>query len=394
MEVKCKNCGKAHTLANDAVKNKKIYFFCSACGKKIFIDNRKGSSERNRQAVEHSDEPFYSLKDLIGGVGLAFNLPAVMLSLIYGLTSLLLIGGFFAIFSANEVYFISHPVISGIIVITTLSIIYFGYNLLLYMISKIHFYKMDNPEAKKVDWSNIFFDFKDDTLALFIISLGIGIILFLLLLPISLFQDFGLIYAGVFYPIFFILATILVLSGLLRNFIPAFIASKSRFLTDFFREFFKFIKLELINLPFYIFFIEVITFFVYSLVSIIFISAMIITGVGIAAMLNPTITSKLQPILYSIEKISSLTASLSGEIKIGLALFMVIFLIVLLLLWSLSINIKQSLYTRAIFIMQTTPIKSINKGKMLLFLAILFLSIPAIFFFIAIGASTLQKYNI
>lgn len=382
MEVSCKNCGKLHSLANDAVKNKKVYFFCSGCGKKIVIDNRKtdtentGVSKRVTSSAEPEvEESFYSIKNILSGITLSFNFSAIMLSLIYSLSFVIIIAMIGLFFSKNQKLLLTNPYMSGSIIIFTFCILYYGYNLLLYLISKIHFFKMDNPDVKKIDWSNIFFDFKDDSLALFIITIGIGLLLVFILLPISILQTYGLVYSGIFFPIFFILSTIIIISFLLRNFIPAFIASKSRYLSDFFREFFAFLRIEMLNIPFYLVAIEIVYFFTFSIVLLIFGLSLFVTSSSIFAMMSFSLKQEIMMLPMTIQSLfsaSSVPNTTSGQIKAGIAIFMIILFIAFLFLWAININIRQALYTQATHIMQVSPGKSVNKSKMLAILTIIF----------------------
>ena len=38
MDVRCKKCGKVHSIPDNSVVNKKVHFFCSECSNKIVID--------------------------------------------------------------------------------------------------------------------------------------------------------------------------------------------------------------------------------------------------------------------------------------------------------------------------------------------------------------------
>lgn len=373
MEISCSKCGKEHKIPDNAVTDKKIFFYCNSCGHKIVVDNRKTFLDKTP-----SNKILPQITDLFNAIPVAFNSSSLLLGSIYGMMTLLLslLTGLVIVKSnmmTNPGLLIFFGGIVG-------AIIYFFYIVLLYYLSKIALYKITNPSNEKIDWKYVNFDFKEDVSVLSIIYIVFVIAFAILLLPMIFLKSAGVIYSGILFPVIYAAAVLIVLSIVLMNFIPAVLACGSRFVGESFKDIVDFIKLEFLNLPAYVFVINILSAFVYGIVSFFTAIPLALAGAGIFAFAAPEAKASLMAFAGRIS--SSFAGGGGGDIAahvtIGGLLLLLFSIVVLVFLWALLVSINQTLYTKAVYIMKKNPVKSINRKAYLIGLIILSLLLSRI----------------
>jgi hypothetical protein len=374
MEVRCQKCHKIHSIPDSAADNKRVFFYCNNCGQKIVIDKRQVLPETDTYATSSR-----SFKDILNAVRLIFNSTTFILTLIYTLSAIIICSGLAGLFIKQPVFFTQYSQLTLMVSIVVAVLLLYGYSMLLYMISKINFYKIEVAGDDTIDWKSIMFDFKEDAIAVFFFSIGVTIFFVVLLIPILFLGSYSLLYAGITLPLTLSLAAIMVICCIMQNFIPAIIASKSLFVLDSIREVFAFVKREILHIPFYLVAIEIITSTIHALISGVVAVALAITGSGFFFFMDTSIKKQIANLSLSlhsiiIEKNAQVLEVITPQISIGIILCTIFSFILLLIIMALYINIKQAFYTQACSIMQNSPGKSINRSSMITALFILFFS--------------------
>ncbi|MBN1500233.1 MAG: hypothetical protein JW982_08760 [Spirochaetes bacterium] len=361
MEISCTECGKQHNIPDTAIDNKKIFFYCNSCGHKIIVDNRKNFV---KQPGSRKELPV--IADILSGIPLAFNFNSILLSCVYAILFLMTALLFSIIFGKNLQNLIKNPVpliISGVIFF---GIFYFLFLILLYYISKIAYFRMLNPGYKRLDWNFINFDVKEDSVVLFTIYIFSLVIFSVLTLPVIYLSKGGVIYTGILFPVFYIIAFIVTFSLIFINYIPAIIASKSQYISDSFSEIISFFRTEFLNIPVYTIIINILSAIVYAIVNFFITLPLVFTGGILLILLGGDSKTALMGFFSRIAAKYTGAAdqfpAVSSDVTLG-AIFIIIFLLVFFVfLWSLMISISQTLYTKAVFIMQKNPEHSINRN--------------------------------
>lgn len=371
MELSCTKCGKAHNIPDSAVENKKIFFYCSSCGHKIVVDNRKHFVNNKNP---HKYYPVIS--DIFTAIPISFNINSILLGSIYAILTLLISVIFIMIGAKNMSSIMQNPALFVIIASLFFLFFYYAYLLLLYFISKITFFKIINPDHKKIDWRFINFDIKEDSVILLIISAAFLLVFAILLFPIRMMEDASILYSGFLMPVFYILSFILFISILLIEFIPAIIASRSQYIGDSFKEIILFIKTEFINIPVYMLINKLLAFLVYKIVFICITIPLLIAGGVIGLQLNSETKSLFMTFFtrviskYKGTPIENLP-DVSNVVTSGVV-FMVIFtLAIAVFLFAFFVSINQTICAKSVYIMQKNPIRSINRNAYLIALLVI-----------------------
>ncbi len=371
MEISCTECGKQHNIPDTAIDNKKIFFYCNSCGHKIIVDNRKNFV---KQQSSRKDIPV--IGDILSGIPLAFNFNSILISSIYAIlfimTSLLCS---ITVFRSSS-FVANHPRAVIIIFITIALVFYYLYILVLYFISKISYFKMLNPGYKRLDWKFINFDIAEDSLVLFIIYIFSMTVFTILILPVVYLSKGGIIYTGIMFTLFYGLFFVSLFSLSFMNFIPAIVASKSQFVIESISEIIEFFKKEFLNIPVYIIIVKILTSLVYGIVTLFLTIPLLMTS-GILFIL---MHSKSKTALFEfftriydriIGKSPDQITTVSADVTLGTILIIIFLMVFCVLIWALFVTISQTLYTKAVFIMQKNPEHSINRTVYLVILIVL-----------------------
>ncbi|HPM35390.1 MAG TPA: hypothetical protein PLE16_12430, partial [Spirochaetota bacterium] len=262
MDARCKKCGKVHSIPDSSIVNKKVHFFCSECSNKIVIDTRKELISF-RSAKEEADKPVF--EDIFKGFRFGFIPFNISLGVLYffAVFALVLIGA--VIFKKNILFFLSHPGVTVSVALTVSLGLFFSYNLLLYFFSKIILFRKNNPKHKHIDLKIVTYDFRDDFFSIFISSIGLTIIAGLASLPAYFLGKVSLLYSALAAPFVSVLVFFIIIFVVLKNFAAAAIAYDSYLVKESIRSLIKFFYGEFFNIPFYLFIIEMIFGFFYSI---------------------------------------------------------------------------------------------------------------------------------
>jgi DNA-directed RNA polymerase subunit RPC12/RpoP len=363
MNISCNNCGKVHKLPDESVKNKKVYFFCSACRHKIIVDARTKISEQ--LSNYHSLANF---TDIFNGLFSFFNWGGVLISSLHIIFSVLIVGITSQIITRNLDFFINYPLFGLFIVILIFLIIFYSRNIVLYYISKIQINIFNKPEAKYVDWKSINFDFEEDSLILLMYTSIPVAVLFFILLPIPYLNTFGIFYAGLFYPVIFITILALVFIIILFRFMPSFLAAGSFFIRDGIKEMINFIKREFVEIPFYWIVITVVSKFFGFIFLGIYSVVIIFSGSILFTLLPGEAKDSLQHILSSLPMMGLSKSGAPIHVSFGIVFLIIMVFLSFVLFLAMLDNFIQALYSKTVVIMNKNPRESFNRTAMLVIL--------------------------
>lgn len=377
MQISCTKCGKEHKIPDNAIADKKIFFYCSSCGHKIVVDNRRTFVDK-----KNINKIAPVITDIFNAVPAAFNSTSILISSIYAMFTLLLslVFGLLTVKSG----LMAKP---GLMVFTAGLfglVIYFFFILLLYYVSKIALFKITNTNREKIDWKFINFDLKEDVVVLLIIYIVFAAALLLLLSPIYFLNTGGIIYSGLTFPVIYSLTVLFFLSAVLMNFVIAVIASDSSFVGETFSDIISFFKIEFLNIPVYFFVIRLITGFIYAVISIIVLIPLAAAGSSLfavySAQAKASIVGFAGKILPSLT--SAVGSNVSAHVTIGAILLMVFVVMIIIFLWAVYVSLNQTLYVKAVYIMKKNPVRSIDRRAYLIGLILLSFFAGKIFSFI------------
>jgi DNA-directed RNA polymerase subunit RPC12/RpoP len=387
MEVKCIRCLKDHSIPDSSLENKRIYFFCTQCGHKIIVHG-KNSLMQNQgflQIKEYRSLPV--IKNILDAVSFSFNPFSLMMSFVFCLCVFTLLFLFAVLFIKQISFFIEYQTLSIFLSVFILSAISFGYSVLIYFISKFQMEKSETNKSELVDWDFILFDLKDDFKVILFFSVLVPLFFGMLLLPVYFLAEYGFVYAAVFSPFLFISALAVIFSLLLYNLIPSIIASESLSPIESIFNVFRFVRRELINIPFYLFTTQIVFLFIFSMILFLFGTAFLIFVSGIYYTLDPSLKTEALGVIMSLKTILMSGSQSSREldsITAGYAVFSFFLFIVLLALASYKISLHQSLIAQSCWIMNKNREKSVPKNAMLVILTVLVVTILSIAVFINI----------
>lgn len=379
MDVKCKKCGKVHSIPDNSVVNKKVHFFCSECQNKIIIDTRKEVIPFH-SAKSETEKPVF--EDVFKGFKFGFIPFNISLGVLYffAVFALALLGAI--IFKKNTSFFLSHPASSVTILLTAGLGVIFSYNLLLYFFSKIIIFRKNNPNRKHIDFKIVTYDFRDDFFSIFLTSIGLIILAGITAIPAYFLGKVSLLYSAFAAPFVSVLVFFIIIFIVLKNFAAAAIAYDSYLVKESIRSLIKFFYGEFFNIPFYLFVIELIFAFFYSILFSIAAVSLSSTYTFFIALMSGTSFSE-NPIVNFFLRFTSGSSNSSSVVTLGGAVFLLVGLVIISIIFSSLINVRQSLFTEAVLIMKKNPSRSVSRRLILVFIFFLFLFLAGVYIFFA-----------
>jgi hypothetical protein len=382
MYIRCNRCSKEHTISDESAHNRKIYFFCTQCGHKIVV---AGSGQTypgtgGHVSIREVQKP-PTLKNILDVIPRFFDSTVFFLSLVFFVFTTIVLVLAAVLFKNQTAFFVEYRGIAVFTLFVILALILYMYNTLLYIISKIQYFKNTHSIDVNVDWRFIFFDFREDALSILMVTIGFDCIAFILLSPVYILGDYGFTYAAIIFPFLFIIVLYIIILLLLRNFIPSILALQSLTVSSSIRFIFRFIKREIVNLPFYGLAITVTYVFVSIIIISVFSSALVLSVMAIVSLSGNTLNEVFPKIMTSILSISSgsstdLLSVIPGHLTTGFAIILIFLYIAIISLFSILLNVRQSLIAQSCWIMQENKGHSVSKSGILITLGA--------FFFIAI----------
>lgn len=387
MYVKCNECGKEYFISDNQMKGGRFEFFCNNCNHKIVIISKKQRSEVREALYKGLADSSLTIKNLLDGIYYSFNIKNVILSFIVQLAIIVILSPFALIVNYNLPFFLENPVFTGILFFILFIVFSFVYDVHLYLMS-LNAYNRINTGAS-MHFSSVTDDIINDLKSVFIYSAGIFIVFAILLLPVTFMEPgWGLVYEGIFHIALVILAFALISLFYLKKLVFAFIAYKKRDVKNNFFSLIRFIIVENINIPIYMFFISAISsiigFMVFGLFFIvILLLAVIVSMTLVPGAMAPGITENL-PALTSIAP----HLAGAGGVLIGIST-----LAVVLFITSYIINLTQTLCSTALHIMKSSPGESVNKNAVIIAILFAALALSSVIssVFIAIGSLFSQQ---
>ncbi|MDA3899914.1 MAG: hypothetical protein PF637_05275 [Spirochaetes bacterium] len=359
MNVTCNKCGKMHSLPDKAASNNKIYFFCSKCSHKIIVDTRSGSTEQLK---------YYSTVDytaLFNGLFTFFNWPSLLLTALFMTGSLILAVIAGIIVSRNSTTFMTNPGLATVLGIFFFMLLFFLRNLNLYFTTKISAYRNAHPHKIGLNWKEINFDFGEDWLTLFICSIVPVLLLAIAVVPVSLFNFYGVLYTGLLFPIIFILSLITIPLLFSNRLWTAIIGTGSFFVRDGLAELLRFAKKEYVEIPFYVIIITAISKFFIFLFTSIFLAVLSVSVILPVVFISPEVKG------FLLSAGSSQAAALPDHVGLGLVILFAVVALIVILFVSFCDNFIQALYVRAVQIMRLNPEESFSRPVMLVIMVLI-----------------------
>lgn len=363
MNITCNKCGKMHSVPDNVAENNKIYFFCSRCSHRIVVDTRTGLSEQTR---------FYSVTkftDIFSGLFTFFNWSSILINSLFTIASLILFGIGAILFTKNSEFFMTHPSFTVFCFLAIFLIFIFLRNLNLYFMSKISAYRNSHFNQKILNWKEINFDFNEDWLTVLICSVLPVILLLIVLMPVGLMKQYGVLYAGLVFPVVFVLTMIAVPLLLGSRVWTAVIATGSYFVKDGLKELLRFLKREYVEIPFYMIVIALVSKFFIMIFSFIF-SSMLFFSVGLPLAF---LSTEVRAVFMA--KPAEILSEIPDHMSLGLVILFVMIALLSVLFYSFCDNFVQAMYVKAVQIMRMNPEESFSRKTMLLIMVLFFLFI-------------------
>lgn len=358
MEVSCRHCGKSHTVQDNSVLNKKVFFICSGCGHKVTVDGRRSFNEPHGP---RAGAPGFA--DILGGFRRGFIPFNLTIGSLYFLMLVLTGALFAAIATRNAQFFMEHMKLTIVLGVLAAAGLFYSFCLLNYFISRIIIFRRNNA-ARKIDFKIVSYDFFDDALSLFIFFIGFTALAALIFGLIKISGVASAILAPLLLPVLAVLIFLVITFVILFNFIIAAIAADSHFPAESFKVIIRFIFMEFFNLPLYSFLINLIMSSFYTIIAVIAGTAVFIAGAGSLALI-PGETKTSLFTFFSTAASRLLGGAPAGEVPayavIGGSLTVIISLIILSLFLSSLVNITQALHTEAVLIMKANPSRSVHR---------------------------------
>ena len=370
MTIACSKCGRVHTLPEGASDNKRLSFFCSQCGHRVVVDGRRNfvaGTTGTASFKEAAASP--SISSLLESTSCLFSVQTFLVSTLFSIVAFLLLSSVSFVIVKNASFFLSNRLILALLGATTAALLIYGYGIVLYLIAKIRYYKIDHPHEESVDWKFILFDFHEDSITLFVFFVCIPFLVLLLSLPVCLLDDGGILYSGLAFPFIMPLALFCVILFTFLRIVPAALAAKALYFRQAVSSLKKFAIREALHIPVYAVLIDMIA----SLISLIVLSffwlAIFATLAVFASFLDPSITGQFKTLASSgFLQLSGISAmsDISFAAKAGTLLIAFFLLVSVLLSFSFVITVRQNLTAQACWIMYSNPGKSIPKYVLVL----------------------------
>ncbi|MFW5808541.1 MAG: hypothetical protein ACOCWH_05780 [Spirochaetota bacterium] len=360
MNISCNNCGKVHDVPDDAVSNKKVYFFCSSCRHKIIVDSRTKISEHLSDI-----HPLTGFTDIFSGLFSFFSWTGILVSSLHMILSILIIGVCAQFVYLNMAFFLSHPGAAVFFGVFLLLILVFTRSLVLYYMSKIMDYRFHHPESTSVSWKSVHFDFQEDWITVLVYSCACAALLGILVVPLPYLGSFGIFYSGIFYPVIFVLVLFIILLSVLFRFLPSILATGSFFVRDGLREILAFIAREYVEMPFYWIIITVTAKFFSFLFFGLYAAAVFASSMVIFLFMPGEAKDSVLHFLSSLPMMRSAREAVPAYVGLGSVMLGMMILLSLVLFLSFMDNLIQSLYVKAVLIMKQNPRESFNRYAMI-----------------------------
>jgi hypothetical protein len=316
-----------------------------------------------------------TIRDVFDGLFYSFNLKNFLISFFFlaSIASVASIAG--AVVINNEETLREYPVFWGITGFVLSMVLYYALDVMLYLISKNAVYRIKH--GQNCPFWEMPSELGHDLRLVMFFSISF-IVLFTLFIaaPAVLMKDGGLLFTGILSPIIVISVSVWIIILLLKNFLYAIMALRSRSLTETCVTLYRFVAVENINLPVYSIII--------CLLSLLFFSApvfAIFAGTAALAMLFGINTGAL----FTHDSTASaaglfdvlrfvIAGAPEGEfvIKFSIAIAAFFLFIILMGLSAWFVAVSQSLASISVIIMESNPGHSINRLTVLIGIAIYF----------------------
>jgi DNA-directed RNA polymerase subunit RPC12/RpoP len=366
MKIACPQCSRIHEVQDSEAADKKIYFFCTGCGHKIVIDNRKQSSSEESTPAAIKPVQTVNFTDIIDALPHIFNVKGILYLFGYlCLSSVIFAALAVLFFKAPE---LSIPVKAVIAVIFTL-FIHYGFLLMLYLVSKNYFSNSGILpfSGRSASLSNL----SNDALSLFLVSFALIGTTTILLFPVYLIGWNGLYYGGILFPVFLFLFILIALSIIFCHYFPAHLALGEYRTTQGISEFFRFIRTEIATLPVHYFTVFIIHSIYTGILCIVFYGCFILLNCLIIMLAKFGGFSFGEGSTF-IPGIKELAAGISGSSSISSGVYAFFVFLCILFFSAFLASAYQTLVSQSCTILKKNPEKSVPKGVIAIVCGIVF----------------------
>lgn len=361
MDVSCKECGQNYHIPDYKVDDRRLYFNCEKCSHKIVVENRR---ERWNMFSGFSRETF-TAKDVLEGVFFSFNWKNLLTSMVAVILSgLIFVLGLF-LFRENAVYFAGHPGMAGFVALIFFGILISINDTHLYLVSRNTFHNI--REKENISYRLIGDEMGNDLKSILFLTVGSVVLLTLFLLPAAAFKQYGDVYIGIVYPFLFPVSFVMILVMAFRQIFIAFFALRSRSFRFSMKSLFRFIVVENLNL------------LAYSLLSgVVYFTGIVLTiwifSSSVISIIAPGFLLSGLGVATDMQSVMSMMTGSSGSS----VLLLLMVAITGLLFVSYLVQLSQVLSVAAVYIMEKTPGRSVNRTGILIVAAVIVMAILSV----------------
>lgn len=362
MDINCKKCAQKYHIPDDQITSRRIYFNCEKCGYKIILDLRG----ENWSAYKGLSSERLSSRDIIEGIFYSFNMKNIFVTFLIMLAYIFFFTILYLVISRNGDFLVSHPVLAGMTLFFLALVMTYLFDVHLYLISKNVYNRIKN--GRNLQFSSISPEIFDDMKPIFIISAGILLVFALIFFPALLMQDYyAFIYEGIFHSANLVLLFLIIGIFFTKNFLYAFIALRNRSFKDTFGGIFRFMAIENINIPLYLFLSWTVTGFIFAVIQSLILMAFFIIFSLMAPLASVKAGGGILPMMLDgrILKIFSEGAGSLGPVMDGISLVAVSTAVVFLFILSYVVTLNQSISSVAVHIMESNPGRSMDRRAIL-----------------------------
>jgi len=364
MDINCKECNQKYHIPDNRLDERRVYFICEKCGNRVVIEGQKDpwSQYRGRSISG------YTARDMLDGIFFSFNKKNILISFFLLVSVSLLLAVLSFIVRENMAFFTGHMVFSLLFSAGVVLFISFAYDLHLYLLSRNIFNRIAND--RNIIFSKVRDEILHDSGMVFIFSAGFILCLMLLLVPVPFLKSYGLIYSGIFYPVLFSLSLLAVLAWYLKNILYAFVALKSRSARHCAASIVRFLAVENINIPVYMFLTGAISTAVLLFLSVFFLAAVLLIP-GIVSLFHG---GGSHTGVALIESVRGMMSGMPVQSMVGAGITGIMLFLFVLLFLAYLINLKQAISVMCVHIMESNPGRSVSRTGLMVFF-ILFTSL-------------------
>jgi DNA-directed RNA polymerase subunit RPC12/RpoP len=366
MNVKCPQCTHEYSIPGRDVQGKKTYFYCDHCGHRVIIDRRARSISLKGSVGELWEAIPFSWSARLLFVSVLF----IVISFILTIMSLL-------IFRENMTFLASHPMVAGGLATLLLAIFYLLFLTASFYIAAFTCNSIRFPEDHSL--SVITPHFRESFPGLLLLA-AFPLIVYALLLPVAFLKTYGLIYAGIVFPILAPFLVIFILFSASPQLTCAFMAYETRSMRNTISNYFSFLLRENFTIFLYIFFSRII-----SLLTLIVVLILTITlasfFLGAVAILSDASIHSVIPQFFGslLAQVTDPQAAATGfppQVKLGLSILFAMGAVIFIVITSVYVIVYQVACTLSLYIMETNPKKSLNVQAMIIagMLGVLFIA--------------------